>query len=325
MPLLRPVETFCQDIRYGLRGLAKSPLLVLVAALSLGLGIGANLMVYSVLKSVLLDSVTASRPDRLLNIRLGRNYQTSYPNYRDLAESKVLAGLAAYIPGLGSEVNWRLGNETKTLSCLIVSANFFQVLGLEAAVGRTFTADEAPAEHNPQWVVLSYGLWQRHLGGDPSIIGRVLNLNGLPYTVLGILPKGHRSVLGHGTLRNTLVIGQMALSLVLLVTALLFLRNLLHILGTNPGFDTKHTLSIYVRRVEHRYTPEQSRLFSHQVFDRLAGIPGVEAASSVSFLPLGFFGWGGEVHKEGESETERFGVGRQSLWEPITSSQWAYR
>src|SRR5439155_5699796 len=198
MPRLRFVETLCQDVRYGLRGLAKSPLLVLVAVLSLGLGIGANLTVYSVLKSVLLDSVTASRPDRLLNIRLGRNYQTSYPNYCDLAESKVLAGLAAYIPGLGSEVNWRLGNETKTLSCLIVSANFFQVLGLEAAVGRTFRADEAPAEHNPQWVVLSHGLWQRHLGGDPNIIGRVLNLNGLPYTVLGILPKGHRSVLGLG-------------------------------------------------------------------------------------------------------------------------------
>ena len=123
MRRLRLIETFCQDVRYGFRGLAKSPLLVLVAVLSLGLGIGANLTVYSVLKSVLLDSVTASRPDRLLNIRLGRNYQTSYPNYRDLAESKVLGGLAAYIPGLGSEVNWRLGNETKTLSCLIAMGN----------------------------------------------------------------------------------------------------------------------------------------------------------------------------------------------------------
>lgn len=544
MRRLRLVETFCQDVRYGFRGLAKSPLLVLVAALSLGLGIGANLTVYSVLKSVLLDSVTASRPERLLNVRLGRNYQISYPNYRDLAESKVFAELAAYIPGLGSEVNWRFGNETKALSCLIVSGNFFQVLGIEAGVGRTFTADEAPAEHNPQWVVLSYSLWQRHLGGDPNIIGRVLNLNGVPYTVLGLLPKGHRSVLGYGiapevylpisnlmvhdlsdrgapnfeligrlaegatreqaqvalltvakrlehlypkenrdfgqlreiyalsglqrfrqdpdatpmlaffgllivvvgmvllvacanvaslllawgsnrrreialrlaigasqsrlvqqlltenvllsalstvlglllsrcltslmsgiqlplplpvewqwgtdgrllllalllmtastllsgitpglqatrfnlvpalkqqesqfthrrfTLRNTLVIGQMALSLVLLATALLFLRNLLHILGTNPGFDTEHTLSIYLRRLSHRYTPEQSRLFSDQVLDRLARIPSVEAASSVSFLPLGFFGWGGEVHKEGESETERFGVGRQSV------------
>src|SRR5439155_27257557 len=103
MPRLRFVETLCQDVRYGLRGLAKSPLLVLVAALSLGLGIGANLTVYSVVRSVLLDSVTASRPERLLNVRLGRNYQISYPNYRDLAESNVFAGLAAYMPGLESQ------------------------------------------------------------------------------------------------------------------------------------------------------------------------------------------------------------------------------
>jgi putative ABC transport system permease protein len=192
------IERTWQDVCYGLRLLAKSPMLVLVATLSLGLGVGSNLTVYSLLKSVLLEGPTARDPERLLDVNLGLHYQVSYPNYRDIQESRVFDGLAAYVAGLGSGMSWRQGGETKTLICQIVSGNFFEVLGVHAGLGRTFTAEEARAERDPQLAVLSYGFWQRELGGDPGIIGRVLNLNGVPYTVLGILPKGYRSILGHG-------------------------------------------------------------------------------------------------------------------------------
>src|SRR5262249_49233121 len=126
------------------------------------------------------------------------HYQVSYPNYRNIQESQVFDGLAAYVAGLGSGMSWREGGESKTLMSQIVSDNFFEVLGVQAAQGRTFTAEEARAERDPQLAVLSHGFWQHDLGGDPGVIGRVLNLNGSPYTVLGVLPKRYRSILGSG-------------------------------------------------------------------------------------------------------------------------------
>lgn len=187
------LETLAQDVRYGLRGLAKTPGFVLITALSLGLGIGANTTIYSLFKAVMLSEVTAAEAERLVRIDVASGTY-SYPGYSELAESGVFSGLAAYTIRPGGGLNWRWRDETSSVFPLLASANFFDVIGVQAAFGRTFTAQEARSETNPQLVVLSHGFWQRRLGGDPSIVGRVLNLNGRPFTVLGILPRGYRSI-----------------------------------------------------------------------------------------------------------------------------------
>jgi predicted permease len=191
-------ENVIQDTRYGLRTLTRNPVLVLVAALSLGFGIGTNTAVFNLLQSVLLKNVSAVEPDRLVKIKVGDSNMVSYPNYRDLRDSNVFAGMIAHSNNLHSGINWRTGDETRSLYCQIVSSNFFSVLGVQAARGRTFTDEEARPEANPNLAVLSNGFWTSSLGSDPEVIGRTLTLNGRPFTVVGVLAKDYRSVAGVG-------------------------------------------------------------------------------------------------------------------------------
>jgi predicted permease len=176
----------------------KNPVLVLVATLSLGFGIGTNTTVFNLLRSVLLKKVTAVEPERLVNVVVGNGSLVSYPNYRDLQESNNFEGLAAYTNNLYSSVNWRSGDDTKSIYGQMVSANFFEVLGVKAAAGRTFTSEEARPELNPSLVVLSHSFWTDSLGSDPQVLGKSLTLNGRPYTVIGVLAKDHRAVTGVG-------------------------------------------------------------------------------------------------------------------------------
>jgi len=187
-----------QDARYGIRILLKNPVLVLVATLSLGFGIGTNTTVFNLLRSVLLKQVTAVEPERLVNIKVGKGSLISYPNYRELQAADIFEGLAAYTNNLYSSVNWRSGDDTKSIYCQIVSSNFFEVLGVQGTLGRTFTSDEARPEANPNLVVLSHGFWTTSLGSDSQVLGKTLMLNDRPYTVIGVLAKGHRAVSGVG-------------------------------------------------------------------------------------------------------------------------------
>jgi predicted permease len=191
-----PVENLMRDLRHGARSLAKAPLLVVTAALSLGLGIGANTTILSLMRELLFTPPTARQPDRLVSFWMGHGSHVAYQQYLDLNQSGALDGVAGY--QLERQVNLRLGEETAALFPFFVTANYFDVLGLEASLGRVFTAQEARAELDPQLVVVSYGFWQRRLGGDPSVVGRALNLNGYPYTILGVLPRNLRAVFGYG-------------------------------------------------------------------------------------------------------------------------------
>ncbi len=190
------VENLIRDLRHGARSLSQAPLLVLTATLSLGLGIGANTTIYSLMRELLLTPPTAREPQNLISFWMGHGSNVSYQQWRDLNESGALEGVAGY--QLERQVNLRLGDETVALFPFFVTANYFDVLGVQAGLGRTFTSTEARAELDPQLAVLSYGFWQRRLGGDPSVVGRVLNLNGYPYTVIGVMPKDTRAVFGYG-------------------------------------------------------------------------------------------------------------------------------
>jgi len=177
-----------QDLRYAARSLGASPGLVTVAVLSLGLGIGVNTTLFSIFNAVFLRQVSASDPQRVWRIWPGGGNKLSYANYRDLLASKAVPDLAG---SHGAELNLHTGDDVEKVSGEVLTANFFPVLGIAASSGRMFTAEE-------EVVVISDGCWRRRFGGAPDILGRVLNLNGHPYTVIGVLPKGYRSVEGFG-------------------------------------------------------------------------------------------------------------------------------
>src|SRR5260370_14708489 len=186
--LQQGTKKMLQDLRYAARALRASPGLVAVAVLSLGVGIGVNTTLFSVFNAVFLHQVSASDPAHLWRIWFGGGNKISYPDHRDLLESRILPDLAA---SSGDQLNLRTGDEIERGSGEILTANFFRVLGIGAASGRTFTTEE-------DVVVLSDGCWRRRFGRDPHILGRVVNLNARPYSVIGVLPRGYRSVEGFG-------------------------------------------------------------------------------------------------------------------------------
>jgi putative ABC transport system permease protein len=176
-----------RSLRYAIRGLAKSPTLVVVATLSLALGIGVNTALYSVFRSVFLQPPTAVAPERLVRIEPGNSNQISYLNFRDLQSGSTFDGLAAYAM---VRLNLRSGDRVERVAGLMVSPAFFDVLGVRPAMGRLFSSPTEPA------AVITYEYWRRRLSDGPDPIGVVLHLNGHPFTVIGVLPAGYRSVAG---------------------------------------------------------------------------------------------------------------------------------
>jgi predicted permease len=194
---LNALDNLFRDLRFGMRNLRRAPLLVLTAGLSLGLGIGATTVVYSLFHELVLTPPTAREPHRLVEFRMGTGSRVSLSQYRDLAESQALDGIAGY--SMGRQVNLRLGETTVAVYPLFATANFFEVLGIQAAQGRVFAAAEASPDVDPQIAVVSYGFWQTRLAGDPAVVGRLLLINGIPHTILGVLPRDTRSIFGYGT------------------------------------------------------------------------------------------------------------------------------
>jgi len=190
------IQNVVQDLRYTLRSLVQQPFLLAAATLSIAVAVGANTTIFNLANQLLLASPSASQPDRLVTIRMGHGSHVSYPQWQDLERSGALADLAGY--QIEAEVNWRGAEQAVSLTPLLVTANYFDLLGLPMAMGRGFTAREAQAERQPFVVVLSHGFWQRRLGRDPDVLGKTLTINGDSYTVLGVLPEGLRSFPGYG-------------------------------------------------------------------------------------------------------------------------------
>ncbi len=170
-----------------LRFLRRSPALSAAAIASLALGIGANVTVYSVVREMVFDDLSATQPSRLVRL----DATASYAQYRDLHAAHVFQDLAfqlnfgdvSWHTASGREVAWRLGT----------SANFFDVLGVNPLFGRLYTQ----ADEGRDVAVVSYGFWRKRLEADSRAIGRTLALNGRLYTLLGVLPSDYRSVMGH--------------------------------------------------------------------------------------------------------------------------------
>ena len=190
------LENLGRDLRYAIRTLVRQPGLLITAATSIALGLGANLTIFSLANSFLLAAPTADRPKELVHIRMNNGSHVSYPAWRQLDGSGALAAVAGF--DFEGTVNWRNDTESITVVPLLVTANFFETLRIPMAHGRGFSAPEAQAERRPHLVVVSHGFWRRHLHRDPAAVGRQLILNGEAYTVTGVLPEEYRSIAGAG-------------------------------------------------------------------------------------------------------------------------------
>ncbi|HYO63020.1 MAG TPA: ABC transporter permease [Pyrinomonadaceae bacterium] len=191
------VETLMQDLRYGLRMLVRKPGFTAVAVATLALGIGANTAVFSLVNATLLRRLPVADPEGLVYVFSGQPnspYSTaSYPDYAELRDrSEVFAGGLAARGGISASLGG--GEQTELVVGQIVSGNFFEVLGVRAAVGRTITPadDQTPGAHPV--AVISHGLWQKRFGGDRAIVGREIKVNGHAFTIVGVLPAEFRSL-----------------------------------------------------------------------------------------------------------------------------------
>lgn len=179
-----------QDVRYGLRTLARSPGFTVVAVVTLTLGIGANTTVFSLVNALLFrDPPGLEAADRLVQIGRGQaptfdNW--SYPVYRDFRErADWFSGVAGF-SGVGAVVG--RGPSAEAVSAQLVSDNYFEVLGVRPVLGRGFRPDEASAEGVVAVVVLSHRLWQSRYNGDAAVLGATLPVNGRDFEIVGVAP-----------------------------------------------------------------------------------------------------------------------------------------
>lgn len=188
------MQKLWQDVRFAVRMMWKNPGLTLVAVISLAIGIGANTMIFSLINAILLRPLPGIvEQERLADVHgteaSGKSYRSlSYPDYeyyRD--QNKVFEGLLA-MSYMSLSLN--AGGTPERAFGLIVSGNYFDVLGTKPAQGRFFLPEEDKNPGTHPVAVVSYGLWQRRFGSNPSLVNQTITLNGNPFTVIGVAPKG---------------------------------------------------------------------------------------------------------------------------------------
>ena len=188
------------DLRFALRTLRKSPVFTTVAVLSLALGIGANTAIFTLLDQILLRLLPVRDPQQLVLLSMkgfhyGSNWggnALSYPMYHDFSEhNSVFSGMFCRFP---YAMSLSFNGRTERVSGELVSGTYFPVLGVGAALGRTFTAEEDRTPGGHPVAMLSYAYWQTRFAGDPSVINKTVILNGHSYTIVGVAQRGFDGV-----------------------------------------------------------------------------------------------------------------------------------
>ena len=182
------MQSLVRDIHYSFRQLWKSPGFTIVATLALALGIGANSTIFSLANSVFLRPLPVAEPNRLVWLFNDGDRPVSYPDYLDFGtQADMFSGLLAY-----SWVALNLGTagEAERVTGVLVSANYFDLLGVKVERGRSFSAEEDQVPGGTPVAVISHALWQRRFANDPQVIGRTLILNGQKISIVGVAPAG---------------------------------------------------------------------------------------------------------------------------------------
>ena len=181
-----------QDVRYGIRVLIKTPIVTLVAVLTLAVGIGATAAIFIFIDAGLIRAVPYSDANRLVRVTMVKGgeaseSEASYPTFLDWrAQNRSFEALGGYAPG--GDILWTGLGTPQPVKSAYVSANFFSILGVRSVAGRLFNdSDEQAHENSP--TVVSYAFWQNHFGGRTETIGQVVTLGNVRYTIVGILPR----------------------------------------------------------------------------------------------------------------------------------------
>ncbi len=198
------MESFWRDLKYALRTLLKTPGFTLIAILSLALGIGANTAIFTLTDAVFLNPLPVEDPSHVLQVftvdhttktvvaNLNRT-GISFPNFKDYRDqNNVFTGLAAYFL---SGVTLTGKGDPRPETAMLVTANYFDVLGVKAALGRTFSTDEDKQDGGNQVAVLSWAMWQKIFNGDRGVVGKTVEFGSVPYTVIGVTPAGFKGTL----------------------------------------------------------------------------------------------------------------------------------
>jgi len=185
------VDQFVDDLRYSLRLIRRAPGFAALVIGTLAVGIGANATIFSVVDAVLLRPFPYAQPDRLVQVFESARDKplvygnVSFPNYTDWrASSRTLSQMAGI---MGSGANLTTNGEAERVNTIATTANLFDMLGVHPAIGRGFASGEDQPGRS-RVAVLSDGFWRRRFAGDPGIIGRVLDIDGSPTTVIGVMP-----------------------------------------------------------------------------------------------------------------------------------------
>lgn len=265
------------DLRLATRLLLKSPAFTLVAVLTLGLGIGANTAIFSFINAFFLRAMPVRAPDELVALfttdeRAPGSLPMSQPNFADYeAQNQVFGGMASYT---FTVVNTVVNHEPARLTGQMVSGNYFDLLGVRAALGRTFRDDEWKTPGQNPAVVLSYNTWRTQFAGDPGVLGRPLVMNGVSFAIIGVAPAEFRGL-------NTL--GQPAFW----VTHAAY-RTVLSGIFLNYFENNRRALIMsVVARLKPGVTLEQAQASLKPIADELARqYPQPNRGRSVQLLPL---------------------------------------
>ena len=192
------VSSLVRDLRFALRQMRQAPIVSGVALLSLALGIGANVAIFSLVNALILKPLPVYEPDRLVILGYegtrGPNLSLTNPQWEYIRDhQEVLSAVGAYG---NPRFNLNEGGETRPAQGLFVSGRFFDTLGVTAHIGRLFTTDDDRRGGGPDGpvAVLSYGFWQREYGGRNDVIGQAINLDGHAFTIIGVSARDFRGV-----------------------------------------------------------------------------------------------------------------------------------
>lgn len=197
------MERLWKDIRFGLRTFLRAPTFTAAAVISLGLGIGLNSTIFTLLNTLFLNPLPVDRPTELIAAftvdeknnsgPFSQLLQVSFPNYKDFRDDNTtLTSLAAY--SFPNAVSFSTGGEPNQIFVEMVTGNYFQTLGVKPALGRFFGPAEDRVPGAAPVLVISYNLWKRQFGGTPDVVNKTVRVNGVPFTIVGVAADGFRGV-----------------------------------------------------------------------------------------------------------------------------------
>jgi predicted permease len=301
------MQSFWQDIKYAMRSLRKAPGFAIIAIVTLGLGMAINTTVFSVINGLLLRSMPVSHPEQITVLALKQQgtdgFQTfSYPDFLDIrSQSKSTAEVFAYRTSLASVVADNRGDH-----CIIsrVTGNYFSTLGIQPALGRLILPTEGQTPNSDPVIVLSYSYWQKRFNGDPSIIGKTLQVDDRPMTVVGVSPKGFLGAYAFLSMDAFVPISATTGAMGLETENVLKefwekrdRRSISLLARLNPGVDLKQanaTFGVIANRIAEQH-PDTDKGVSIQVFPEKLARPEPDPDNTIPYTALAFTALGALV------------------------------